>query len=233
MNQTEPKALDPYEERLAALERRLLAIEGTRGGAAPPSSAAVQARPRSLTAQAERFGLIGAWIALVVIFGAVVPEAFLSWLNFSTMFSSQAVLVVLTLGLLIPLTTGDFDLSAASTLMLSSMTIAVLNAQHGWGPIPAVAVALGCGSVGCSVCVGARVGSDAATVGRGVGSGCAAAGCKAPSAIPTASTNTSAAAPNIQTGNRRCFGGAVPSGIFARSISIFKSASAINASTSG
>ena len=145
MIRSDDKALDPYEERLAALERRLIAIEGGRAGA----RAAAAARPgrRSVMVQAERFGLIGAWIVLVIIFGAVIPESFLSWFNFSTMFSSQAVLVVLTLGLLIPLTAGDFDLSVASTLVLSAMSIAVLNAHYGWGVIPSVAVALGCGAV--------------------------------------------------------------------------------------
>jgi len=146
VNRAEQKALDPYEERLAALERRLLAIEAGRGGARP-ADAAVQPGRRSATAQAERFGLIGAWIVLVIIFGAVIPDSFLSWLNFSTMFSSQAVLVVLTLGLLIPLTAGDFDLSVASTLVLSAMSIAVLNAHHGWGVVPAVAVAIACGAL--------------------------------------------------------------------------------------
>ena len=36
-----------------------------------------------------------------------------------------------TLGLLIPLTAGDYDLSGASTLSLSAMIITILNARHG------------------------------------------------------------------------------------------------------
>jgi len=139
VNQIEEKTADPFEARLSAIERRLIAIEAERTGVRPVRS------QRSTSAQIERFGLVGAWIVVVIIFGAVVPESFLSWLNFSTIFSSQAVLVVLTLGLLIPLTAGDFDLSVASTLTLSSMSLTVLNAQHGWGIIPSVAVALGCG----------------------------------------------------------------------------------------
>ena len=58
-----------------------------------------------------------------------MPGVFLSWSNISTMLGSQAVLVVLSLALIIPLTAGDFDLSIASNLTLSSMIIAVLNAQ--------------------------------------------------------------------------------------------------------
>lgn len=64
----------------------------------------------------ERFGLVIAWIAVIIVFGALRPDTFLSWANFSTIFGSQAVLVVVTLGLIIPLTAGDYDLSIASVL---------------------------------------------------------------------------------------------------------------------
>ena len=70
------------------------------------------------------------------------PDTFLSWANFSTIFGSQAVLVVVTLGLIIPLTAGDYDLSIAGMLTLSSMMIAVLNVYHGWPIAAAVAAAL-------------------------------------------------------------------------------------------
>jgi ribose transport system permease protein len=86
----------------------------------------------SLKAEAERFGLIVAWIAVVALFCALSPQSYMSWINFSTMLSSQAILVVLTLGLIIPLTAGDFDLSIASTMVLSAMTVAVTNGLHAW-----------------------------------------------------------------------------------------------------
>lgn len=80
---------------------------------------------------AERFGLIVVWLATIAIFGALRPQTFLTWSNFSTILGSQAVLVVATLGLMIPLAAGDYDLSVASVLTLSSMTIAVLNVNNG------------------------------------------------------------------------------------------------------
>jgi ribose transport system permease protein len=97
----------------------------------------------------ERFGLVIAWTAVIVVFGAIRPDTFLSWANFSTILGSQAVLVVVTLGLIIPLTAGDYDLSIASVLTLSAMLVAVLNV---WVGIPigfAVPLALAAGvSVG-------------------------------------------------------------------------------------
>ncbi|MCR9135216.1 MAG: ABC transporter permease [Alphaproteobacteria bacterium] len=79
--------------------------------------------------EAERFGLVFVWIAIVLLFGAMRPDTFLTWSNFSTIFGSEAVLVIVTLGLIIPLTAGDFDLSIAQTLTLASMATAILNAR--------------------------------------------------------------------------------------------------------
>jgi len=85
---------------------------------------------KALVEWAERLGLFIAWALTIAIFGLIAPEAFFTWANFSTILGSQAVLVVLTLGLLVPLTAGDYDLSMASVLTLSSMIIAVLNVNH-------------------------------------------------------------------------------------------------------
>lgn len=92
--------------------------------------------------EGERFALVFSWLLLIVLFGALMPESFLSWRNFSTMFGSQAVLVVLTLAIIIPLTSGDFDLSGASILTMSSMMIAVLNVKLGWPIVPVLLIAL-------------------------------------------------------------------------------------------
>ena len=102
---------------------------------------------RALVDWIERLGLFIAWAATVAVFGALQPQTFLTWANFSTIFGSQAVLVVLTLGLIIPLTAGDYDLSIASVLTLSSMTVAVLNVNHGVPIAAAVAIALAVGIV--------------------------------------------------------------------------------------
>jgi ribose transport system permease protein len=77
----------------------------------------------------ERFGLIGVWLIVIAVFGAIEPSTFLSSANFVTIFSSQAVLLVLTLGLLVPMAAGDFDLSVAPMLGMSAMMVAVLNGE--------------------------------------------------------------------------------------------------------
>jgi ribose transport system permease protein len=127
-----------YERRIAALEQRLQSFEGRL--APPPPN-------RLTTAFFERFGLIFAWILLILVIGYFKPDQMFSWNSYATMLGSYAMIVVLTLGLIIPLTTGDFDLSVASTMALASMLIAVLNVRMGWSIEGAILVALLAGMV--------------------------------------------------------------------------------------
>jgi ribose transport system permease protein len=78
---------------------------------------------------AQRFSIVIALVVVVIVFGALKPDAFLTTSMLQGILGSQAVLVVLTCALLIPLTAGDYDLSVAGVLMLSQMMIGVLNAQ--------------------------------------------------------------------------------------------------------
>ena len=88
-------------------------------------------RGKRAIALAERFGLLAALTLLVAVFGVLEPGTFLTWGNLSSTLGSQAVLAVVTLGLIIPLTANDFDVSIAYVLTLSAMIVAVLNAQLG------------------------------------------------------------------------------------------------------
>lgn len=100
-------------------------------------------RPRrQLGDLAQRFALIVVWLGVIALFGALVPQTFLTFANWQTVLGSQAVLVVLSLGLLIPMTAGDYDLSVSGVLTLSAMSVAVLNTQQGWPIWLAVAGAL-------------------------------------------------------------------------------------------
>lgn len=109
------------------------------------SEASVARDRRLIAGLVERYALLAVWGVVIVLFGALRPETFLTTANFSTIFGSQAILVVLTLALLAPLTAGDFDLSVAATLTLSAMTLAILNVNHGWPIVTAIAAALAVG----------------------------------------------------------------------------------------
>ncbi len=137
------EALKAYEARIAALEAKLKAIE---------DQVVREAGPRSgfdVKSAAERYGLLVAWALLIIGFGLFSPPM-LSWAPYASMFGFNSIIVVLTLGLILPLTAGDFDLSGASILTLASMLVAILNVKAGV-PI-AVAVVL-------AIVLGAAVGA--------------------------------------------------------------------------
>jgi ribose transport system permease protein len=92
---------------------------------------------------AQRFALVAAWGVVVVVFGILEPDTFLTTTNFSTILGSQAVVCLLALALLLPLTAGDYDLSVASNLVIAALLVAYLNVNHGWSVGWAILAAVG------------------------------------------------------------------------------------------
>jgi len=127
--------MQDYEDRIKALESKIQSVES----AMEASSVSNQWNWKDWF---ERYGLLLAWGVLILLLGAVKPEQMFAWNSYATMFGSNAMIVALTLALLLPLTTGDYDLSVASVMGLSSMLIAVLNVKLGWSIAPSILVAL-------------------------------------------------------------------------------------------
>ncbi|QIX49905.1 ABC transporter permease [Rhodococcus sp. DMU1] len=130
------------------------------------------ARPRvALGPLVEKYALVLALVAVVLVFSALRPEIYPTANNLQNILGSQAVLLILALGLIVPLTAGEFDLSAVSTMSLAAMTIAVLNVQQGWSLLPAIAVAvlvaLFVGVVNAVLVVRLHIDSFIATLGSG------------------------------------------------------------------
>jgi ribose transport system permease protein len=148
--------------------------EKTAAGA-PASASAVDAisfRARPTTSGlANKYGLVGVWILVIIIFSALKPDIFLTSANASNILGSQSVIVVLTLGVLFPMASGDFDMSIASTLTLSAMITALLNVDLGWPIGAAIGVALLTGAVIGLIngLVTTRLGIDPFIVTLGVG----------------------------------------------------------------
>jgi len=138
-----------------------------------PETAAVAAPTRrsALAQFCHRYALLFAWAVTIAIFAAVEPESFLQVQNFTSIFNSQAVLVVLTCSLVTTLTSSEYDLSAASVLSLSAMLIAVLNAQLGvpvgWAILAALAAGIFVGTVNGLLIVVVGIESIIATLGVG------------------------------------------------------------------
>ena len=131
------ETLREYEARIAALETKLASVESSMGQAGQATTTS-----HNWKDWFERYGLVVAWLVLILLLGAARPDQMFAWNSYATMFGSNAMIVVLTLALLIPLTTGDYDLSVASVMGLSSMLIAVLNVKLGWPKFAAIIAAL-------------------------------------------------------------------------------------------
>lgn len=137
-----------------------------------PTTPKPTARRRGgLGAFAHRYALLIAWALIIALFGAVEPKSFLQFANFTSIFNSQAVQVVLTCSLVTTLTASEYDLSAASVLSLSAMLVAVLNAQLGvpvgWAILVAMLAGLVVGALNGFLVVAIGIESIIATLGVG------------------------------------------------------------------
>ena len=97
---------------------------------------------RSLGDWAQAGALPFAWLVVVVIFGVLLPDTFLTVANGANILGSQAVPFILTLSLVLPLVCGDFDMSVAAVASLSAMVIGILNVNHDWSIGTSILVAL-------------------------------------------------------------------------------------------
>jgi ribose/xylose/arabinose/galactoside ABC-type transport system permease subunit/ABC-type sugar transport system substrate-binding protein len=127
--------------------------------------------PIDLGDAVSRYGLLVTWILLIAVFSLARPDIFLSRANFANIFGSQAILVMLTIGMIIPMTVGEFDVSMAGLLSACLMLIGVLNVHQGW-PIGGVilmafVLALAVGLINALIVVRIGVNSLVATLGMG------------------------------------------------------------------
>jgi ribose transport system permease protein len=116
---------------------------------APQPSSVEQAEPRASAKTialtiAERYGVVIALGLLFLGFSIALPSTFPTWPDVQTMVNSQALVLMLALGLTLPLRAGDFDLSIAGTLGASGALTAQLI-THGHGLAVAIIGALGLG----------------------------------------------------------------------------------------
>ena len=87
----------------------------------------------------ERYAILIAWLAVIAVFWVWRPETFGTLANFENIFGSQSALLLLTLGLLVVLSAGEFDLSIGSSFSMGASMLAFLDVQHRWN----IAVAIG------------------------------------------------------------------------------------------
>jgi len=95
----------------------------------------------------KRYGLVLAWLAVFLLAAIAIPGTFLTVGTLAGILGSQTVLVFLGLGILFPLTAGDYDLSIGGTVSLTSIILAILNVQAHIGIGYAIVLTLVLGAV--------------------------------------------------------------------------------------
>ena len=86
------------------------------------------------------------FIVLFVLFSFWVPDTFLSGDTWRALISSQAVTAMLSVGLVIALSAGAFDLAIGATLGFGSIFVAWLLAKHGIPIVPAIVLSIVAGA---------------------------------------------------------------------------------------
>jgi len=84
-----------------------------------------------------RYAVVITLLIFIVGFSLLLPRTFFTLGNFRTIVSSQAVLMILSLGLTLPLTTGEFDLSIGSMLGCAAVLTAFFAGKMHF-PLPVV-----------------------------------------------------------------------------------------------
>jgi ribose transport system permease protein len=79
----------------------------------------------------EKIGAVYVLIAIIVLFSLWKPSIFPTWTTAKSILDQNAIGALAALALVVPLSTGVFDLSIGNVMALVSVTLAWLIVQHG------------------------------------------------------------------------------------------------------
>ena len=117
----------------------------------------------------ERYAILIAWAIIIAVFWIWKPDTFGTLSNFKSILGSQSALLVLTLGLLVVLSAGEFDLSIGSTFSMGASMLTWLDTYHHWNIVVAIvfvlALGIAIGVINALVSVKVGVPSIVATLG--------------------------------------------------------------------
>jgi ribose transport system permease protein len=128
-------------------------------------------RDRGMSTHFERYGALGVLVITFIVFSILRPDTFPTTDNVKTLLISQGVVAVVTIGLLLPMAAGEFDLSIGFVVSFTGIVVGSLTAQHGWNTWPAIGVcvlvAIVLGLTNGLLVVGVGINSFIATLGTG------------------------------------------------------------------
>jgi ribose transport system permease protein len=121
----------------------------------PTQEAPLQSEPSPLRSDAEsrlsgwlyKYAVVLVLVAMIVVFSLLRPDTFFTSGNFTTIANSQAVLLILALALILPLSVGEFDLSVASGLGFGAVLTGYFNGEQHWSIVLTIVTVLVIGAV--------------------------------------------------------------------------------------
>ncbi len=151
--------------------------DGTTGSLAVDAAAATKIRipgRRVLAGTGEfayRYSIIWALVLEIALFSVLVPDSFFTTANAQSILGSQAVLLLVALGLTVALAANEFDLSIAGMVAFAQVLVGVLAVEQGWPlGLAVLATLIICSAVGLAsglLVVRLGVSSFIATLGMG------------------------------------------------------------------
>jgi ribose transport system permease protein len=125
----------------------------------------------SLSFVLEKYGIIIVWLAVLAFFSFMLPETFPTLATFRLVFGTQTVILIATIGLMLSLAVGEFDLSLGAVVGFSASLVVVLNGVLGLGVATSlfltIAAALLFGALNAFLAVYVGVQSIIVTLGSG------------------------------------------------------------------
>src|SRR5688572_17546613 len=93
-------------------------------------------------------------VVLVIVFGIMEPDSFLTEQNFANLINQGAAIMVLAMGLVFVLLLGEIDLSAGFTAGMGAAILGVTLTNHGWSWPLSILAALATGvAIGFTIAV--------------------------------------------------------------------------------
>lgn len=95
----------------------------------------------------RNIGVVYLYGLIWVLFLLWIPDTWITWLTHRSVLNANAILVVVAIGLLVPLSAGVFDLSIAGMISASAVTVSWGLVEAGWSVPVAILAALAAGFV--------------------------------------------------------------------------------------
>ena len=90
----------------------------------------------------RNIGVVYLYALIWLVFLLWVPDTWLTWLTHRSVLNQNAILMIVALGLLVPLSAGVFDLSIAGMVSAAAVVVGWGMVQSGWSMSTAIGAAL-------------------------------------------------------------------------------------------